>query len=598
MGETVNPWPGLKQQAGNGLIQVAEGVAQEAAGFAADVANALADMKTYVANLNEHTGFSDNGHLQRALQLAGNFNIEGGRLAEILDIYLDMVNSLGETLVIAGKLYDNAEQDSGDAFNGLKGQSLEDSPNRERPRYIGEDIPHWPGDDQTAATAYDSHFKNLKDRAAAAGGVHAAISPENPYNHLHDGAWFVKVREGISTSAVSCCSGEWGWFADRISGDFENLTGRLARMEQDGSWKGDGANGVINAARLFQAQADDLSADLRVMADNLLYIAGWLRYTRDSMPESWESEWDNNHEDYDSVKLEYAQAFENWYVTGMRNSSAAIPKLTDPTDPTAGLEDPGDRGNNGGDNSGGGNNGGSGNGNGGGSGSGGGNSGGGLSPGFQSQMAALSQQAGRDTGSTTTSADARYQNADRTSPDSRYGRQSTGQQSTGQDGQQALQQLQSAMQQGLQSAQQAAQQALSQAQQSDLADRMANTPLSGLPAALNDIAKKAGGGGPKGGGGAPGGGGPQTSLARDSASSKLFPRAALAAEAVGSFRAGAAPGAGSPMMGPMGPAGAGGAGAQNQGGKERKRPEWLESEEYLEEAIGAPPIVAKPVVED
>jgi hypothetical protein len=165
-----------------------------------------------------------------------------------------------------------------------------------------------------------------------------------------------------------------------------------------------------------------------------------------------------------------------------------------------------------------------------------------------------------------------------------------------------MQALQQALQQGMQAAQQAMQQGIQAAQQSDASKLASNLGLpsadsmAGLAdSALKDAVKGAGGGGGGGGGRVPG-----SPLSRDAqASAKLFPRAAVSANLSdtldGVARAGVSSssgGMGSP--GGMGPAAGAGQGQQN---KERKRVDYLDSDEWLEEALGGAPVVAKPVVE-
>ncbi|RDI64517.1 hypothetical protein [Nocardia pseudobrasiliensis] len=183
------------------------------------------------------------------------------------------------------------------------------------------------------------------------------------------------------------------------------------------------------------------------------------------------------------------------------------------------------------------------------------------------------------------------------------------QQQQQQQKQQEQQAVQQAAQQGMQFLQQAVQQGVQAAQQfagSEEAKKafagLPNLPQLPDPAELGDEVKAAiggGGGGSGGGGGGIGGlkglgDGPREVLQ----ASRLFPRAS-AAEIEGiatSARSGvAAAGSGMGSPGGMGPMGHGA--GQGQQGKEKKRADFLDSSEYLEEALGDAPIVAKPVVE-
>ncbi len=124
--------------------------------------------------------------------------------------------------------------------------------------------------------------------------------------------------------------------------------------------------------------------------------------------------------------------------------------------------------------------------------------------------------------------------------------------------------------------------------------------MAGLTSsALNGLGSAIGAGGGSGGGGRSFGA--QSSLsARESAtSSTLFPRAtttsALGENVTGQVKAGLATsssGMGMPGMSPMGAAQRG-----NQNAKEKKRAEFLESQEWLEQAVGDAPVTSKPVVD-
>ncbi|WP_405179632.1 hypothetical protein OG225_38660 [Nocardia sp. NBC_01377] len=178
-----------------------------------------------------------------------------------------------------------------------------------------------------------------------------------------------------------------------------------------------------------------------------------------------------------------------------------------------------------------------------------------------------------------------------------------------------VQQLLAAAQQGLPQLQQAFEQFaqfLTPDQQRELLDRAGLTgipgidiPGSGDPNDLAGFAAKLAGG--AGGGGAGGGGGggfgaPAAVLAHDpTGSSKLFPRAAAFVPISASTQFDAASPAaalagtqGTP--GTPGAAGAAGAGA-GQGNNQHRRATYLESSDYLEDAIGDAPVVVKPVVE-
>jgi hypothetical protein len=166
---------------------------------------------------------------------------------------------------------------------------------------------------------------------------------------------------------------------------------------------------------------------------------------------------------------------------------------------------------------------------------------------------------------------------------------------------QQQQQTSQVAQQGLQAAQQAAQQGLQAAQQltkptaADAAKDLAND--MGLAGMADSALAGLGKGGLGGGLGAALNGAKSSLLAAEEQASKLFPRVALAAKAeeaaVEEARAGLASSGGMGSMGGMGAAGRG----QQEKDKEKKRAEFLDSEEWLEQAMGDAPVTSKPVVD-
>ncbi|WP_329412278.1 hypothetical protein OG563_07280 [Nocardia vinacea] len=138
-----------------------------------------------------------------------------------------------------------------------------------------------------------------------------------------------------------------------------------------------------------------------------------------------------------------------------------------------------------------------------------------------------------------------------------------------------------------------------QARNSAGGPEMVPTLPGGLPSAL-DAARTAGlgagglgGGVPRGGGV---GGGPDATAPKSApGTSKLFPRASVAGLAPGANSPAGAAQAMSPMAGSPGPAGASGARGGQQDDK-HKRPDYLNSQDNIDEALGAAPDMTRPVV--
>ncbi|GAB0107147.1 hypothetical protein JMUB6875_61390 [Nocardia sp. JMUB6875] len=589
-----NPWPGLAQQASAGSLELVPGAAREGAKLAAIAANALAYAKSYQEILTTHKGFSDNGRLDQILILKRRFNDQGRALGAILDHYIELVNAMADTMIQADKTYDAAEEDAKTKFARLKKEADAADTDPAKPALAHGEIPKRSGD---SAPRFDQHEKSNPDlyKVAHEQGHYDAIDPENPYDH-NDLDWFYEAGHGMEPQVVADFGATWTKVADKVDKSFDALTKELRKMVDHKQWSSAGADSAVAAADNFKSQADELTSGMRSMAANLTYVSGWLDNTKIMMPQSKPTDFDYEHYERMERIIKAAQlAFHNWYVPGLIAASQAVPRLSDPTAKKPELDGPTRRNDqNGGNN--------------------GGNKGGG--PQLRSALQPFPNQTdpnqknpnqknpnqtnpnqthpnGTDpNGANPNGTNPNGTNPNGTNPNGTNPNGTNPNSNTSGQSSQGLSQLSSALQQGMQGLSSLQNTNQQNKKQQDLKDQLKDSPLASL---LNDL-KSPGGGGP---GGGPGGS-PAKPVALQPANSRLFPRAAVAegietATGVAS-RAGVASGSGMGMGGGMGGMGHGG-GAHGQGGKEHKRPEFLDSTDHLDEAMGTAPIVAKPVVE-
>ncbi|MFB8002141.1 hypothetical protein [Nocardia sp. NPDC056000] len=597
-----NPWPGLAQQAHEGNLELAPGAAGEAAKFAAEVANALGVALAYQPLLVAHRGFSDNGHLKMVRVLQDRFNAQGQNLGDIVKRYIELVEGMADVMITADKNYNSVEEDSKTKFTRFKNETHDAAgfPTGDPKIVSGTKIPVW--NDEAAPPLDSKHGHQNLEKVAKENGHYEAIDPEDPNGK--DRVWFHAAGEGMNPQLVADTGGTWLLVAEKIDTAFNHLTTRLHQMEADKSWTGQGAQGAIKAAQDFKIEADGLTADIRSMAGNLNYVSGWLSNTKVAMP-SAPTDFDYDHPAREDRIINAARlAFQRWYVTGLIAASPAVPKLGNPT---AYLPAVAPQGRTTSDDTRGG----------GGTSSKSGLTGASLSAdSLNSNKSNPNQKSpqGTDQNKNPNQNDPNKTDPNKTDPNGngndpgkndpnktdpgksgpngtdpgKSSETGTSQQSS--NGSQDGSQLSSALQQGMQ--------ALTSATNPQKTNDP-NSTLAGIPNLLNSLSKDlAKGGGSPGGGGA----GISPAAAPKELTARLFPRAALTAEvegAIATSRAGIATAGAAPMGGmggaPMG--GGHGAGGHGGQGKEHKRPEFLDSTEYLEEAMGAAPIVAKPVVE-
>lgn len=613
MTEFYNPWlqPSLDAHLKHDRLQLDPGSAEAGAKYAAEAINALNAARGYCYLLDQYTGFSDNGVLQSALNLRDRFAKEGGRVGKIIDDYIKMLNSMGDTFVAAGKTYRQSDDQSKSDFDTIKTQAVVSMNFGVIPRDGDTPLSSW--SDHSAPDPSDANGMGDMARVhnAKSGRYTDAIGSEDPGHH--DGKWFFDVGQGINPIHIADKSALWKWIAQVIAGSFDTLSGLVKRLESDGHWTGHGVKGAIAACTEFEGQAKAFATDLYAIAENLLYTATWLSQTKAGMPLRWEEDFRGTSTEKYIITTGSA-AFTAWYNPGIGNSGTSIPILMDPTDPSAGAQPDNPRSDYGGTrpNT---RNGGGPHGNVSPTGPGGTGNPNGKTPGKDPKGTHDPKDKdpngkdhkdpngkdhkdpnGKDHDGKDPNGNKHDPNGKSPNGDSSDGSNDGTGQNPGSSSNSGQNSGLSGLQSALQSLTGANTQNTDQKKQQDLKDMLKDSPLTNL---LDDLKKSPGGGGP--GGGGPGGS--PTKL--EPANARLFPRAAVAADALeatvtGSVaRAGIASGSGAGGMGGggMGGMGHGGGGHGAQGGKEHRRPEFLDSNEHLDEAMGAPPIVAKPVVE-
>ncbi|MFI1462580.1 hypothetical protein [Nocardia carnea] len=594
-----DPWGAFRDRAASGGVAFEYGVAKDAATFCADLMSVF-DVVEEVAPLLVPLpkigleSFAGPERLRAKLdEVATEFE------NDILPKHRQHVRDLGEAFVLAGNLYRDTDQDAAGRF-----QSMVDSSG------LGEQVEHAFAHYDDTDGWVDETYKYRPDLgrygdennkytlpAGLTGleGVQAFGAEAPPAGGLNfNQFWMLGDILTLNGWSVEDKATYWYRIRDQLDRGFNHFDqGMLSLLESD-RWKGQGSDGAATAVRAYLGSGEKLISATGTLALNLVNMSAWLVHTSYGMPDKsvYYTELESGQGAVNVQEELAAQVYANFYEPGVKLASSVIPTLPVPN----GQPDlPNDNGgnNNGGNNNGGGNNGGGNNG-----------AGGGQPPGQSAQ-----QQQQQAVGEIA------QQRAELLAAQKELEQQAQQQQQALQQQQQALQQqagaqpMLQAAQQGLQQLGQLGQQLSTAAQQA--LQQAGITGLPGMPA-LQDAVKnyqsalqKAGKlpAGLGGAGGGPGGSSPAGTktppVPNMEKASKLFPRATVATGVAAGQATGvvAASQPGAPMGGmPMGGGGAGG-GAQGGQQKDHKRADYLDSTEWLEEGIGDPSIVAKPVVD-
>ncbi|MFE7796287.1 hypothetical protein [Nocardia sp. NPDC057440] len=624
-GNADNPWSGLKNQAKNGVFTIKPDTAPKAAQFVADALavfdvaagdfkgpygdSASAQLKSQYTDMEhvDHFGSLGSGKiLSRAFQDVGVELID-----KTLPAYKKSLEDLAEAFIIAGHMVKNTEDASQAAFEELKnlkgkGTALHaaavagemmmrkyDPGNGWKWIDADPEMPKWGGGDKYGGPPA------IAANGPATQTINTNMEPPEIMTWDNSVAMWYALNE--KSNGLVMMGGDWWRMASRLEMAFSTLGSSIDGLTKT-EWKGDGADTAKGAVDRLVGTGHQLTVSMRKIGQLLLDGSVWTAVMKAGMPQPGANgEYAIPTIDEENAAVRRAQdTFRNWYKPGV-DASSVLPVLPPPTGIQMPKPDPRTTERPGGD---------------------GGGTGGNATGSTTAQQAAFKksqqaladQQKAFDKAQQQAEKDAKARNAEyekqqkaaeqRYAEQQRIAQQQAQQQAAKQAADQAVQQVHQGMQQGMDAAQKAVEQGMAAAQQAMAKDMQTAglSGLSGLPSALSALGKdalKAGGGGAgKGGGGAGGGGaGAGAGLTNAAAqSAKLFPRAALTeAAAAAAGRAGLATGAGAPgAPGGMGPAGQG----ANQGGqKEHKRADYLDSIEHLDEALGAAPVVAKPVVE-
>ncbi|WP_341684270.1 hypothetical protein REK76_03925 [Nocardia farcinica] len=594
-----NPYEGLRSAAQNRVFKIDEQVATDAVKIIADAMDIIefaagdfkADAPGGQLSQGEQAAYDQ---LYKDIKTVDHFgNLGSGKTLskafqdlgiELMDTTLPAfkksLRDLAEAFIIAGGMVENQEDTSESVFNALKNESAAAGEvhhvgmRRHGDRYISNDpvIPTNVGGESYSGRPLDAKAPGMRS-------INTFLEPAASLTYPVANSLRNSLEGRIN--GLTMLAGEWQRMADRLTIGFNNMARGMTGLTES-RWRGDSAEQGMGAVNRYSAAAGQLTTAMNHVGTLLENASAWMSKFYAELPDAPVAASDTA----ENQAVTRAQAaFTAWYAPGV-TASSVLPELPGPTgiqgqnpgpretvptgnptgNPTSPTGSPSPNQ---------------------------------LQPAFtpvsqnqpNAQLAQLQSQASQQ-GKALRDLAAQQAAAQQAA------QQAAAQQSAQQAVQQAAQQAQQALQQGLQGAQQAIQEGLQGAQQN-----MQPAGLAGLPGSLSDLqkdlAKKGGGGGAgkgAGGGGGGGGGLPGGANPKDlAATSKLFPRASLpTTTGMEAARAGIAATPG--MPGAPGAMGAAGQGA-NQGQKEYKRADYLDSVEHLEEALGEAPIVVKPVVE-
>ncbi|WP_431953528.1 hypothetical protein [Nocardia lijiangensis] len=539
--------------ASGGVVKLEPGVVVELARTCARAFDGVLGARKIVADVVELAPFSV---LPSGTDLARKMSARGGEVRDFLDRHVEILNEMADTFVAAGKAFDGAEQDSIAELDKIRmptepgGQWSSPAPqllsNTDWPTGIAQD-PRY------------GYYQALSGSNGVSEYHPASIDQGNA--HSMDLPSICALHDSIDPSKVRYASDVWGWMSREMTAAFGGFRERLEAVKS--MWLGAGAAKATEATQLYIDDSDMLAYQMGTMSSNLFCASAWLYQTWQTTPSSSQFSTvesqrqalkdptylqdlrNNVNQHYWGVRTSVTEhvstltgTYPPGFSTGVVSADTKIPMFVAPRSPVSGTIRDEDRRRGGPT----------------GGGPGGGVPTGRLGPGIS--PAGLNGS-GAPSGAPANSPGAGDPSGNPLSALSGLGQQAGN----------ALQQAGTAGK-----------------------PQGAGTP----PSMMSASAKPSGPGGGSGLGASGLGAGKEPAQQLNK-----FPRAG----ALGPMAAGAglsAARAGSvPMGGTPGTPGATGAAGQNagQGERARKRPSYLESDEHIDEAMGTPQVVSRPVVD-
>lgn len=646
-GRTPDPssWAYVKGQADSGLVRLDDGVISKLRDANDVVIARLEALQPHIHDMADIPTYVN--RLPSSAVLSSKHSASAVHMGDILKAYLDIQRTIGDAFHAAGRAMDRVDQENKDNFDRLNahletlplpykvnqadpravvpitiqsvnddsgdsgGNQIEDP----RGKPVGHKVADLPGELATLGGQNQAGGNqpgvNQQNLALFPGG---SARGENADGLNYDD--FYQIGQDINYSSPAQKAGMWQWMADELEEAFTSFGNIIQAVANGGGWVGAGAAAATAATMAYVTATENLCTAMRLVGKNLAYTAGWLELTKNSMPTGPDPSGTPQRRTvtvshgtpvvvssaYPDQTPIYRQNFRQTYLLGLPRSDHSLPALPTPQSPVNGGDLPGPSSSGGSASTGGGTGGGTGVGWGAGAGP------AGLTPlgqGAQSVSAGAVQQNQQQYDQLLAQQKADQQAAQQQAT----AQQAAYEQQRQQDAQNAAAQQQAAAQQMDQQVRSAVQQAMQTGQQAlsgvtQTADKnalqSAAAPLPALASALPGLESSAAAAG-RGLAGIGGAGAAGAALSKEaSLASRLFPRAATtlgtAVEGAAISRAGLA--SGMAQASAPGMAGTPGAGAGGQGNaKEYKRPQYRDSAEHLEEALGESPMAVRPVVE-
>ncbi|WP_281879387.1 hypothetical protein [Nocardia sputorum] len=316
-------WSVLPNLAGDGHLRLEAGAAHRCARYVDNMLDLVVGVHTWIdqnVSLASPTiAASVSGQLLWTV-----FNVKfGTELQERMDRHRNILTNMGNTFVSAGKQYERTEHESTVSFDDLSFHSPSGTPPPGTPKPVAVPV-HPTKPDST--TQYDSY----------------GFGPELGSQLGWETLWV--IGNSIDAQAVATAAGVWQWLSETLDTGFTTLRTNISGVSDQ--WEGAGAEAAIAATTHYVGVSQQLTKDMSLLSDSLLYTSGWLQQTKQyatpptPSPPPGDSISQQMQNELNLIRLQ--ENFQTYYSVNYTNTLTRIVALPQPDDVATPALDIGD----------------------------------------------------------------------------------------------------------------------------------------------------------------------------------------------------------------------------------------------------------------
>lgn len=317
-------WVNLPATAGNGQLLLEAGIAEKCARHVEDMLNTVVGVHNWVQSNAALASPVIASPLVSATLLWTIFNQKiGTEFEERMDRHRNILTDMGKTFVAAGKQYEATEHISTVSFEDISFDNPRGTPPTGAPKPIS--IPNHPRKPKSG-TQYDAY----------------SFGPEMGSQLGWETLYL--IGNSIDSQAVANAGGVWYWLSQTLDTGFETLRSNISAVSDQ--WVGQGSQSAILATNQYVGASQQLTGDMNLLGDSLVYTSGWLQQTKTGMPPTPEpppattpSQQTQNQTDL----VQYQDNFQTYYSENYTHTTTHIVALPQPdqvTTPGVSSEDP------------------------------------------------------------------------------------------------------------------------------------------------------------------------------------------------------------------------------------------------------------------